>query len=186
MIVRNIRLALITGASLLALAACQTAQNAATTVKSVAQAQTNPTLSTSDATFINTAGEAGIAEVKFGELAEKKATTVAIRNFAAQMVHDHSAANVKLAALANQKQITPPSSMNSVHSSAYDALDKTRGRAFNKLYMDDQVSDHTQVVQAFTDEAQNGTDPDVRAFAQQMLPTLQNHLSMAQRLDPKN
>jgi putative membrane protein len=42
-----------------------------------------------------------------------------------------------------------------------------------------------QVVQLFKDEAQNGTDPDVKALAQQLLPTLEHHLEMAQRLDPK-
>jgi putative membrane protein len=183
---RHKQFALATTVSLLLLAACQTAEKAATTVKSAGQAQVNPTLSTADATFINAAGTAGIEEVKFGQLAEQKATTRAIRAFATQMVTDHTTANDKLIALANAKQMTPPSSMDTMHDQAYSDLDSTRGRAFNKLYMDGQVADHEQVVEAFKGEVQNGTDPDVTAFARQMLPILERHLQMAKRIDPKN
>jgi putative membrane protein len=172
--------------SLLSLAACQTAEKAVTTVKSASQAQVNPTLSTTDVTFLNAAGTAGIEEVKFGQLAEQRATTRAIRAFATQMVHDHTSANEKLIALANAKQMTPPSSMDTMHDQAYSELESARGRAFNKLYMDGQVADHEQVIEAFQGEIQNGTDPDVTAFARQMLPIMEQHLRMAKRIDPKS
>lgn len=177
--------AMLVAVSMLSLAGCQQSEKAATDVKSAAQAQTNPTLSTSDVTFINTAATADAEEVQFGKLAETKATTPAIRGFAARMVKDHTAANEKLASLATSKQFTAPTSMDTMHDSAYDSLKNAKGRAFNKAYMDAQVQDHTQVVQAFKDEAQNGTDPDVKAFAQEMVPTLEHHLQLAHRLDPK-
>jgi putative membrane protein len=173
------------GAALLALAGCQSAQQAATTVQSAAQAQTTPTLSTTDATFINLAGTSGLAEVQLGELAQTKASNPAIRRFATQMATDHTRANQRLAALAQAKQMTAPSSMDTLHTQVYQQLQNTRGRNFDKLYMDGQVQDHRTVVQAFQNEAQNGTDPDVRAFAQQNLPMMQQHLEMAQRLDPR-
>lgn len=185
MTVMNPRITLFAAVSMLSLAGCQQTEKAATDVKSAAQAQTNPTLSTSDVTFINSAATAGVEEVQFGELAKTKATTPAIRGFASQMVKDHTAANEKLTALATSKQFTAPTSMDTMHDSAYDTLKSSKGRAFNKLYMDGQVQDHMQVVQAFKDEAQNGTDPDVKAFAQEMVPTLEHHLQMAERLDPK-
>ena len=185
MTVLKSRAALLAAVSMLALAGCQQTEKAATDVKSAAQAQTNPTLSTSDTTFINTAATAGAEEVQFGELAKTKATTPAIRNFASRMVTDHTTANEKLAALATSKQFTAPTTMDTMHDDALDKLKGSHGRAFNKMYLDGQVQDHTQVVQAFKDEAQNGTDPDVKAFAQETLPTLEHHLVLAKRLDPK-
>lgn len=173
------------GAALLALAGCQSAQRAATTVQSAAQAQTTPTLSTTDATFINMAGTSGLAEVQLGELAQTKASNPSVRRFAAQMVADHTQANQRLAALAQAKQMTPPSSMDTLHTQVYQQLQNTRGQDFDKLYMDGQVRDHQMVVQAFQNEAQNGTDPEVRAFAQRNLPMMQHHLEMAQRLEPR-
>jgi putative membrane protein len=175
--------ALLISTALLSLAGCQRAQQVATTMQSAAQAQTTPTLSTTDATFINMAGTSGLEEVQFGELAQTKASNAAIRRFAAQMVADHTQANQRLAALAQTKQMTPPSSMDTLHSQAYQQLQNARGRAFDKLYMDGQVQDHQQVVQIFQTEAQNGTDPEVRGFAQRNLPMMQRHLEMAQRLD---
>lgn len=178
------RLALFAAMASLPLAACSTTEKAATAVQSAAEAQTTPTLSTTDATFLNTVGEAGLAEVQFGQLAETKATRATTRNFARRMVTEHEKANDALAQLAQSKQFTPPTSLNTANSQTLQMLQSTRGRAFDKAYLDDQVQAHQQVVQAFQNEAQNGTDPQVKAFAQQNLPLMEQHLSMAHRLDP--
>lgn len=183
---KSFRIPMVMGATLLSLAACQSADNAATAVKSAAQAQTTPTLSTTDTTFLNMAGTAGIEEVTFGQLAETKAGSPAVRKFATQMVNDHTAANQQLMALAQRKQITPPSAMDTAHDQALQQLQGLRGRAFDRAYMQGQVQDHMAVVQAFETEIQSGTDTDVVAFAQQNLPVMQRHLQMAQALAPKH
>jgi putative membrane protein len=164
------------------LAACESSEKAATAVQSTAQAQMTPTLSTTDANFINTVGAGGHAEVQFGEVAQSHATRVAVRNFATQMVSDHTAAGNELAALAQQKQMTAPSEMDLNHKAKYDQLKNTWGSEFDRVYMQGQVEDHTAVVNAFQNEITNGTDVDVKAFAQKYLPTIQHHLDMARQL----
>jgi putative membrane protein len=178
------RLAFITALLLAAigLAACQSSEKAATTVQSATQAQMTPSLSTTDANFINTVGAGGHAEVQFGQLAQTQATRTDVRVFAAQMVTDHTAAGNELAALAQQKQMTPPSDMDLNHKAAYDRLSKTFGSEFDRVYMQGQVEDHTAVVNAFQNEITNGSDADVKAFAQKYLPTIQHHLEMARQL----
>jgi putative membrane protein len=172
----------ITGLMLLAalgLAACQESEQAATTAKSAVQAQSTATLSTTDATFINTVGMGGNAEVTFGQLAQSKATRADIRQFAGQMVTDHGAANQKLIALAQQKGMTAPSGMDTMHQQLYAQLQGMTGTAFDDAYMKGQVQDHEATVQALQTEIQNGSDADVKAFAQEVLPTVQHHLDMA-------
>jgi putative membrane protein len=164
------------------LAACQSSQKAATTVQSAAQAQTTPSLSTTDANFINTVGMGGHAEVKFGEVAQNRARRTDVRAFAAQMVSDHTAAGNELAALAQLKQMTPPDDMDLNHKAKYDQLSKTYGTEFDRVYMEGQVEDHTAVLAAFQNEITNGSDADVKAFAQKYLPTIQHHLDMARQL----
>lgn len=44
------------------------------------------------------------------------------------------------------------------------------------------VRDHQEDLQAYENEAQNGTDRDVKAFAIRTVPILQEHLRMAQQL----
>jgi putative membrane protein len=164
------------------MAACQSSEKAATAVQSATQAQLTPTLSTTDANFINTVGMGGHAEVKFGELAQSRATRADVRAFAAQMVSDHTAAGNELSALARQKQMTPPDDMDLNHRAKYDQLSNTYGTEFDRVYMEGQVEDHTATVAAFQNEITNGSDADVKAFAQKYLPTIQHHLEMARQL----
>lgn len=56
------------------------------------------------------------------------------------------------------------------------------GAQFDQLYARQQVMSHRQAVGAFTAYSQTGSDPSVRQFAAQTLPTLQGHLAMAERL----
>ena len=61
-----------------------------------------------DAKFYRDAAEGGLAEVAMGNLAQQKAQSPNVKEFGAQMVKDHSAANEKLQALAKSKNITLP------------------------------------------------------------------------------
>ena len=45
-----------------------------------------------------------------------------------------------------------------------------------------QLQGHQQAVALFQNYAQNGSDPELKTIAQQTLPTLQQHLQMAQKL----
>jgi putative membrane protein len=178
------RAALLAAAAILPIAGCGQTQQAVTAVQSSAEAQTSPTLSTTDATFLNEAARAGGEEVAAGELAQTKAGSPGVRRFGARMVADHTAANQALGILARSKQITPISDPDDAHTQAMAQLATLRGRAFDRAYMAGQVRDHLSAVTLFENEAQNGTDPDVKAFAQKQLPTLQSHLAMARRLAP--
>jgi putative membrane protein len=66
-----------------------------------------------------------------------------------------------------------------------DRLEKLKGAAFDREYVRDMVQDHQKDVQEFQKEAQSGSNPQLKAFAQETLPTLQQHLQMAQQLESK-
>ena len=68
------------------------------------------------------------------------------------------------------------------HASMLNQLAPVSGRAFDALYVQMQVIAHQEAVAMFAAYAQGGTEPAMRAFAQQVLPSLQMHLAMAQRL----
>ena len=158
----------------LALAGCAQTQRAADTTVAAAKAQVTPTLSTSDG--------GGLAEVQMGQLAQQNGRSAAVKRFGQQMANDHGRANQEMMALAQQKQITPPSTMGAEHQRIYDDLAKLRGSAFDRAYAQAMVRDHQEDLRAYQAEAQNGTDPDVRAFAARHVPLLQEHLRMAQQL----
>jgi len=168
--------------SILLLAGCAETQKAADTTVAAARAQVNPTLSTSDATFMTAAARGGMAEVELGKLALRNGSSAAVKRFGQRMVDDHGRSNRELMALAQQKQITPPSSVGAEHQQTYDELAKLRGRAFDRAYAQAMVQDHQEDLRAYQEQAANGTDPDAKAFAARHVPLLQEHLRMAQGL----
>ena len=171
-----------TAVALLCLAGCAETQRGTDTVVAAAKAQVNPTLSTTDATFMTNAARGGLAEVQLGQLAEKNGRSATVKRFGQRMVEDHGQANQAMVGLARQKQITPPDSIGAEQQQIYDNLAKLRGSAFDRAYAQAMVRDHQEDLRAYQEEAQGGTDPDVKAFAARNVPTLQRHLRMAQRL----
>jgi putative membrane protein len=169
-------------APLVLLLGCAPTQRAADTTAAAARAQVSPTLSTSDAAFMTTAARGGMAEVQLGQLAVQNGQSAAVRRFGQQMINDHGRANQELMALAQRKQITPPSGIGAEHQQTYDTLAGLRGSAFDRAYARAMVQDHQEDLRAYQNEAQNGTDADVKAFAARSVPLLQEHLRMAQRL----
>jgi putative membrane protein len=48
--------------------------------------------------------------------------------------------------------------------------------------MDDMVEDHEKDVALFEQQAESGEDADLRAFAEETLPTLREHLELAKEV----
>ena len=68
------------------------------------------------------------------------------------------------------------------HASMLNQLTPLSASAFDAAYGQMQVMAHQEAVAMFAAYAQGGSDPAMRAFAQSVLPSLQHHLAMAQRL----
>jgi len=132
--------------------------------------------------FMNDAAMGGMTEVKLGQLAQEKAMSQRVKNFGEMMVRDHSAANDDLKAIARQKNVTLPDNIGK-HQEHYDDLSKKNGADFDKAFMKMMVDDHQKVINDFEKIAENGTDPDVKTFASQKLPTLRKHLDSAKAIN---
>ena len=137
------------------------------------------TLSSADKKFIDKAAEGGMAEVQLGKLASEKAENSQVKQFGERMVKDHSAANDKLKQIASEKGVTPPSEMDASTKREYDRLSKLSGAQFDREYMTHMVSDHEKDIKEFKSEEKSAKDADVKSFAQNTLPTLEEHLRLA-------
>jgi len=137
-------------------------------------------LSHSDAAFLKDAAEGGMDEVKLGELAYQKGTSDRIKTFGQHMIDDHTKMNNELQALAARKSVTLPTDISITQEASYKLLSAKTGEGFDKSYISSMVKDHEDDIAAFQKEANNGGDADVKALASKALPTLQEHLRMAQ------
>ncbi len=136
-----------------------------------------------DRTFVQKAAIGGMTEVQAGTVAKDKATNPAVKDFAARMVADHTKANTELTSAATAKGVTPPGTIDKAHQKDLDKMSKLSGADFDKAYMKQMVSDHKSTVSLFEKEAKSGKDADLQAWAGKTLPTLQEHLKMAQDLN---
>jgi putative membrane protein len=133
-----------------------------------------------DKKFVAAAAQGGLAEVDLGNVAKQNASNDAVKQFGDRMVTDHSKANDELKALAQQKSWTLPTEPDSADKSKQARLSKMNGAAFDKAYMRDMVSDHQKDIKEFQKCASSCSDPELKAWAAKTLPTLQDHLKMAQ------
>src|SRR5256885_3678676 len=129
--------------------------------------------------FSSAAAQGGLTEVELGRLAVQRGSNPAVKSFGQSMIADHSRANDELKSIATKKGIALPSDMNSDQKAMMDKLSKLSGAEFDKEYMSDMVKDHEADAKEFENQANKGTDADIKAFAAKTLPIIQRHLQMA-------
>ena len=135
-----------------------------------------------DTDFATKAAQAGMAEVATGQLAANQGSDARIKQFGQQMVTDHGKANDELKAIAQKDAVMLPKESSKAQQDAATKLGQAQGKEFDMQYAQMAVKDHEEAVALFKKEADSGKEADMQAFARKTLPTLQQHLKMAQEL----
>jgi len=130
-------------------------------------------LDAKDKTFMRKAAKGGMMEVAMGRLAAQNAQSDDVKSFGERMVTDHSKANDELKSIAAKKGVKLPSKEPSEKWSS------------DKAYMDMMVKDHEKDLAEFKEEANMGTDPDVKKFAEDTAKMVQEHLDLAKATQSK-
>src|SRR5689334_13429152 len=138
-------------------------------------------LSSADREFAMKAASGGLAEVQAAQLAEQRATSPQVKQFAQRMITDHTAANTELQQIAKQAEISLPAQPTGKDAAEGQKLRGVTGTA----YAQGQLQDHRETVELFQKEASSGQDPALKAFAQKTLPVLQQHLQMVEALNKR-
>src|SRR6058998_4184512 len=151
---------------------------AALSVAGVAMAQDTPaakssSLSVKDKTFMKKAAKGGMMEVAMGKMAEQKGQSDDVKSFGKRMVADHSKANDELKKIAAQKNVKLP------------AKEPTVSWSSDKAYIDMMVKDHEKDLAEFKEEANSGSDPDVKKFAEDTAKVVEEHLDLAKQTQSK-
>ena len=140
-------------------------------------------VSSTDKSFMKNAAESGAFEIQGSQLADQTSQNPQVKTFAEKMVADHTKVASDLTALASTKQVTLPTDPSTTQKAKLKLLSKKTGGSFDKSYADGVgVSAHKDTIALFEKEADKGSDPDVKAFAEKNLPALKEHLQMAESL----
>jgi putative membrane protein len=144
--------------------------------------QASAELSSADRNFAMTAASGGLAEIQTAQLAQQKAEAPQVKTFAQRMITDHTQANNDLQQIAQQENLTLPTEPSKQERSATQRIGGLSGAAFDRTYAQEELRDHQHDIALFQQEADSGRDPALKQFAQKTLPTLRQHLQMAQAL----
>jgi len=140
-------------------------------------------LSAADKKAINDMALANMAEVETGKLALSKSQNADVKTFAQQMIDDHGKALGEVQALAQSKGVTLPTELDPKHKAVSAKLEKLSGDAFDKEYMKSVgVADHKATHAKLQAGSKNAKDPDVKALATKLMPTVEQHLKAAQQM----
>jgi putative membrane protein len=134
------------------------------------------------ADFVQEAAISDMFEIQSSKLAETKLTG-ADKDFADEMIADHTKTSTELEDQAKADNIPVPADMDSSHKMLLDKLNTLNGNDFKKQYFSDQVSGHKDAVSLFQRYAKGGDNTKLKNWASTTLPTLQHHLDMALNLD---
>ena len=136
---------------------------------------------TTDAEFARKAALSGMKEVRVSQHAASSAANAEVKQFANQLVQDHTNANEKLKAAAGTMNVQLPADLDAEHRTQAQRLTAMTGSGLDRGYVDHMVESHRKSVTLFETESQNGAGA-LREFATATLPTLREHLRMAEDL----
>ena len=141
-------------------------------------------LSPVDANFVAQANLGTPFQIASGRIAEKKAATADIRDYAHLMVVSHIPVVDGLNSILQRKRIVAPPEtlLQGAYDSMIASLKSDAGAAFDRDYVEGQVDYQKGNEALFRYEIQNGADPGLKEFAQRTLPKIEDHLQRALNL----
>ena len=136
-----------------------------------------------DRKFIQEAASSGMFEVQAAQLATTKASDPNVKSFAGMLIDQHTKANDELVKLANAKGVELPAAPQRSLRSDIEKMGKKEGQEFDREFVRNVgIKAHEKDIKLFEKAGKDLKDPELKAFVQKTLPTLKEHLAMAQKL----
>jgi putative membrane protein len=144
-----------------------------------------------DAQIASIVVTANQVDIDAGKLARSKAASKDVRAFAEQMVTDHTAVNQQAVALVQRLKVKPEDNptAQSLKSGGHDNVGKLKqlkGQAFDRAYVDHEVTYHQAVLDALdTTLIPSAKNEDLKALMVKVRPAFVAHLEHARQLQIK-
>lgn len=130
--------------------------------------------------FVTMAASSDMFEIQSSQLAMKNAQDADVKEFAEQMVEDHTKASKQLAQIATGENLTVPTEMAEVHEELLETLSSAQGDAFDAAYVTAQAQAHEMALALMTAYGENGDNDKLEAHAETATPIIAGHLKHAQ------
>lgn len=144
-----------------------------------------PDLTEQDKRFMVQASYGNWGEVALGNLAPTRAADSGVLAFGQKMEVDHTQAQLELASIAWNWNLSLPDAPDSAHTALRQRLQAMSGHSFDTAYIRAQVADHAKTITLFEDETTKGDQPLLKNYANKYLPVIRMHKAMADSLAMK-
>ncbi len=146
------------------------------------RAQPGAVLRLDDRLFVAAAAESGLTEVAASQLAAERASSDEIKEFARRMIEDHTRANRELMTRAQAAQINVPRELPPGKQAELAILSAKSGEEFDRAYAQQQLAAHICAAALFRAGSEGLQGRELKAFASETLPKIEDHLEIVRRL----
>jgi putative membrane protein len=144
----------------------------------------NAALNSNDSNYLQTAMQSQLGRYAIASLAQKNASSAAVKDFAKSVAAQSAAATRELDAIAKRNGVPPAQHPGVRDSFHYSQLSGLHGKAFDQSLVTDMKIDDQLMTSRDQTAAQQAQDPALRRFAKQHQATLSKELNRLSSLHP--
>ncbi|GAA4568626.1 DUF4142 domain-containing protein [Planotetraspora kaengkrachanensis] len=149
-------------------------------------AAATPEVNEQDRTFLLAAHQGNLAEIKAGQVAQKQATTEAVRDMGARLIRDHKALDDDGGRVADQVGVALPDEPSDEQQVALEQVSGKKGAEFDRAWVASQITGHRKTLTAVATELSNGSSEQVKRLARDAKPVVQEHLDLLESIQRQN
>jgi putative membrane protein len=135
-----------------------------------------------DQHFVKEAAADNQFEIKLSQFVEQQAQDPQVKQLAQKLIQDHQQAQQQLQKIAQGMNMQLPSQLEQWQQDKLQAMQQKHGKHLEMHYTFGNVGDHTTDLLMYQYEAEHGQNQQVKQFAEQTIPILQQHLQMAEQV----
>lgn len=147
-------------------------------------------IKSSSAAILAQIHEADLKEIAMGKIAGEKASTSEVRDYADQLVKDHTTVDQMVVATARTTNVrlhdaTAPGETRHqrAHTSmAEGTLQAASAAKFDRLFLQQTSADHEKLIRALKQEREDASEDATETLIDKVLPILEQHKELAQML----
>jgi putative membrane protein len=135
-------------------------------------------------TFLLSAAQGAFADIELGRMAVATASNAAVKAFGQRMVEAGEKMTVELKPLLRAQEIAPPVEIDARHKVTRDWLARLTGESFDRAYLAAMSAKQSNDVTFLQRATALTNDADVKAWAAQAMPVVQEHQALAKSINP--
>lgn len=137
---------------------------------------------TNKESIIKNSAKMNLATQKFADLAQEKAQSQELKQFAQTLKQDHQKAQQDLERLAQKHSVTLPTTVDDKCQQEISRLEALSGEEFDREFAKGAIEGHAMAVAHLQKASSAAEDTDLRQYTQQMLSKIKQHQSKGREI----